>query len=63
MPSGGRASQITAALWFGGFLQAKRLIAQQIVAPWIPELVLRTTIISAYLIIASLLIKVHDIFE
>ena len=43
--------------------QTKRLIAAAAVAPWVPELVLRTTLISGYLILASLFVKAHDIFE
>lgn len=54
---------IIATMWFSGFRQTKRLIAAAAVAPWVPELVLRTTLISGYLILASLFIKAHDIFE
>lgn len=54
---------VTAAAWLWGYAQTKRLIATAAVAPWIPELVLRTTLISAYLLVASLFVKPHDIFD
>lgn len=54
---------LVATMWFNGFRHSKRLIAAAAVVPWVPELVLRTTLISGYLILASLFIKAHDIFD
>jgi hypothetical protein len=57
------AGAITAAIWFSGYYQARRLVELMLLPKWLPELVLRTTYITGGLIVASLFLKVHDVFE
>ena len=54
---------VTATLWLWGFMQTKRLFAGGTIAAWIPEIVLRTSLISVRLMVAALVVKAHDIFD
>jgi len=54
---------ITAACWIAGYVRAKRAIALMAAAPQSLELVLRTTFISAFLIVPCLFVKVQPLFE
>jgi len=54
---------VTATGWLWGYRRAKALLLTGAVAPWVPEIVLRTTMVSFALSIFALFVKAHDIFE
>jgi len=54
---------ITASFSFVGFMRAKRIVSAMAAPPKGLEGVLRTTLISAGLMIPALLLKVHTIFD
>jgi len=56
-------SGITLVAWIAGWWKAKQIVAAMAAAPRGLELVLRTTLISAYLMIPALFVKVHTIFD
>lgn len=53
---------IVTGIWFAGFFSAKNLIARAVTPPWVPELVLRATLITLGLTFTSLFVKVRPLF-
>ena len=54
---------ITASIWIAGFLKAKQMVAAVADPPRGLEVILRTTLISCGLIVPSLFVKVHPLFD
>jgi len=57
------AGSITFAAWVAGWWKTKQIIAAMATAPRGLEAVLRTTLISTFLVLPALFVKVHTIFD